>query len=66
MDYFKTMLNAQNNLNKKPKFPRLTGHLRYLRNRRLMSTILHIYHTEIGASIVYKERANHNIINEED
>eukprot|EP00971_Amphidinium_carterae_P285422 5666554-Amphidinium_carterae.1 len=52
--------------NKKHKLPRLPRHQYYLRSRRLMSTTSHIYLTETGANTVYKERASHNIINEED
>eukprot|EP00971_Amphidinium_carterae_P196754 3904827-Amphidinium_carterae.1 len=63
MDYFKTMKTTHN---KKHKLPRLTRHQYYLCSRRLKSTTLLIHLTETGANTVYKERANHNIINEED
>eukprot|EP00971_Amphidinium_carterae_P115208 2281984-Amphidinium_carterae.1 len=52
--------------NKKHEFPKLTKVQYYLHNRRLKSTTLHIYHTETSANTAYKEKANHNIINEED
>eukprot|EP00971_Amphidinium_carterae_P315316 6267228-Amphidinium_carterae.1 len=58
MGYFKAILNVQNNHNKKHKFLRLTGRLHYLHNWRLTSTTLRVYHTEIGANSVYKERAD--------
>eukprot|EP00971_Amphidinium_carterae_P231301 4590045-Amphidinium_carterae.1 len=52
--------------NRKHKLPRHTKVQYYLHNRRLMSTTLRIYLTGTGANTVYKERASHNIINEED
>eukprot|EP00971_Amphidinium_carterae_P302311 6007025-Amphidinium_carterae.1 len=52
--------------NKKHKFPRLTKVQYYLHNRRFKSTISRIYHTEIDANTVYKERVEDNIINDED
>eukprot|EP00971_Amphidinium_carterae_P106127 2101877-Amphidinium_carterae.1 len=66
MDYFKTMNLEKITHNKKHKLPGLTKVQYYLHNRRLMSTTLRTYLTETGANIVYKERASHNIINEED
>eukprot|EP00971_Amphidinium_carterae_P103299 2044804-Amphidinium_carterae.1 len=66
MDYFK-MMNLEKTIhNRKHKLPRLTRIQYYLHNRRVMSTTLRIYPTETAANTVYKERANHNIINEED
>eukprot|EP00971_Amphidinium_carterae_P019336 380677-Amphidinium_carterae.1 len=66
MDYFKTTNLEKSIHNKKHKLPRPTKLQYYLHNERLMSTILRIYLTGTGANIVYKERPNHNIINEED
>eukprot|EP00971_Amphidinium_carterae_P140609 2786482-Amphidinium_carterae.1 len=66
MDYFRMTQNKQIIQNKKHKFPRLTKVQYYLRNKRLTSTTSRIYHTETGASIVYKEREEDNIINDED
>eukprot|EP00971_Amphidinium_carterae_P228048 4523380-Amphidinium_carterae.1 len=66
MDYFRMTQNKQIIHNKKHKLPRLTKVQYYLHNRKLTSTTLRIYHTETGASTVYKERAEDNIINEED
>eukprot|EP00971_Amphidinium_carterae_P144885 2870827-Amphidinium_carterae.1 len=66
MDYFKTMNLEKTIHNRKHKRPRPTKVQYYLRSRRLMSTTLRIYLTETGANTVYRERASHNIINEED
>eukprot|EP00971_Amphidinium_carterae_P017865 352049-Amphidinium_carterae.2 len=66
MDYFKMTILEMTIHNRKHKFPRLTKVQYYLHKRRLKSTTLRIYSTETGANTVYKERANHNIINEVD
>eukprot|EP00971_Amphidinium_carterae_P049310 971910-Amphidinium_carterae.2 len=64
MDYFRMTQNKQIIHNKKHEFPRLTKVQYYLRNRRLTNTTSRIYYTEIGASIVYKAKAEDNIIND--